>query len=302
MLKQESMEKFSMIQGSEEWHKWRREGIGSSDVSAILGLCPYNTPLNVYESKVFDDRNSDSNPAIEKGHDLEPRARAALEIQKEKNFLPTVLQHESLPFLRCSLDGMSEDGKEICEIKYVGKDHYKKIKAGEISEHHMVQMQYQLFLSGAEKCHYVAYYKPAPKSKDKEEIHILEVEPDLDQIEIIFKEVKSFWNESVLKRNPPALSERDCLEVLDKDLLDDMKEYRKTALEIKNLESTLKEIKDRIEEKVPHDNCRGAGIHVRKYTRKGNVDYSKIPNLEGVNLDDYRKRDTTVCTIRIDKD
>jgi hypothetical protein len=30
-------------------------------------------------------------------------------------------------------------------------------------------------------------------------------------------------------------------------------------------------------------------VHTTKYIKKGNVDYAKIPELKGVNLDAYRK-------------
>lgn len=37
------------------------------------------------------------------------------------------------------------------------------------------------------------------------------------------------------------------------------------------------------------ESCRGAGVQLTKYSRQGNVDYSKIPELWGLNLSDYRK-------------
>jgi hypothetical protein len=38
-----------------------------------------------------------------------------------------------------------------------------------------------------------------------------------------------------------------------------------------------------------NQNSAGGGVRVSKLTRKGNVDYKKIPELKAVNLDEYRK-------------
>lgn len=47
---------------NDEWHAWRRQGIGSSDAPAILGVCPYRTPLDVWLEKT--DRASPRSPTI----------------------------------------------------------------------------------------------------------------------------------------------------------------------------------------------------------------------------------------------
>jgi hypothetical protein len=49
------------------------------------------------------------------------------------------------------------------------------------------------------------------------------------------------------------------------------------------------------------DNTKGFGLTIIKTERKGSVDYSKVPELVGVNLDSYRKKSTTVWTINEDK-
>jgi putative phage-type endonuclease len=40
------------VQDSPEWHAARASGIGASDVGAILGLSPWQTPLGVYRTKM----------------------------------------------------------------------------------------------------------------------------------------------------------------------------------------------------------------------------------------------------------
>ncbi len=40
------------------------------------------------------------------------------------------------------------------------------------------------------------------------------------------------------------------------------------------------------------DLCRGAGIELQRIVKKGNVDYTKIPELDFVDLEKYRKPET----------
>lgn len=56
---------------SPEWHEQRRQGIGASDVAAILGLSPWATPLSIYKQKLGVPNVIDENLAWF-GHHLEP--------------------------------------------------------------------------------------------------------------------------------------------------------------------------------------------------------------------------------------
>lgn len=54
-----------------QWLDNRRKGIGGSDVAAILGLNPWRTPLDVYESKVYPPKDEDISEAAYWGITLE---------------------------------------------------------------------------------------------------------------------------------------------------------------------------------------------------------------------------------------
>jgi len=45
--------------------------------------------------------------------------------------------------------------------------------------------------------------------------------------------------------------------------------------------------------KLVDKNCSGAGVKVTQYTRQGNVNYKSVPELKGIDLDDYRGKSTT---------
>ncbi|HRF11267.1 MAG TPA: hypothetical protein PLR37_03900, partial [Candidatus Accumulibacter phosphatis] len=48
--------------------------------------------------------------------------------------------------------------------------------------------------------------------------------------------------------------------------------------------------KDRLLELSTHPSETGFGVSVTRYWKQGNVDYKRVPELQGVNLDAYRQK------------
>lgn len=68
----------------------------------------------------------------------------------------------------------------------------------------------------------------------------------------------------------------------------------------KNLyEQKQKEIKPQIEKLMLHSNMFTENCQVQMITRKGNVDYSKIPELKNINLEKYRKKETRYLQVKM---
>ena len=55
----------------EEWLDARRNGIGGSDASAILGINPSSSPLKVYLDKIGKGEEPETTEAMRQGTDLE---------------------------------------------------------------------------------------------------------------------------------------------------------------------------------------------------------------------------------------
>ena len=47
-----------------EWLDWRRGGIGSSDIAAIIGLSPWATPYSVWAEKTGRLDNHDNDDTV----------------------------------------------------------------------------------------------------------------------------------------------------------------------------------------------------------------------------------------------
>lgn len=60
------------VQDSPEWHEARRSSLGASEVAAVLGLSPWQTPLTVWRAKVLGEVNEIDPEASFHGHRMEP--------------------------------------------------------------------------------------------------------------------------------------------------------------------------------------------------------------------------------------
>jgi len=80
---------------------------------------------------------------------------------------------------------------QIAEIKcpYAGKESklWKLMEKGEIPKYYLVQMEQQMFVSGAQFCHFFVY-----ASSDGSFLHQV-VEPDLELRQNLIEAWKEFW-------------------------------------------------------------------------------------------------------------
>lgn len=193
-----------------EWLAWRKQGLGSSDAPIVMGVSQWCTPYRLWEIKTgIYEKPEMSNRAIERGNALEPKARAQYELEHDIDMPPKLVEHESHPWLRASLDGYNEGQRGILEVKCPGASDHRLACNGSVPEKYWPQIQHQLLVTGAE---YVDYY-----SFDGERGATVRVLPDILYCRKLFETLRDFW-QKVLKRAPPPLSERDIVRVRDSNL------------------------------------------------------------------------------------
>ena len=154
------MQKFNftnLIQGSDEWLEYRKGGLGSSDAPIIMGCSPWMTAEELFKEKIGKKKPKKMTEAMERGHRLEPAARAYYEFKSEIDFIPITVEHPQYPFLRASLDGYNEEFKIILEIKAPGRETHLKALRGEVPEHYRIQCLHQLMVTGANRCDYFSF-------------------------------------------------------------------------------------------------------------------------------------------------
>ena len=132
--------------------KDRTKFIGASEVSSILGINPFNTPLQVWAVKTKEVEAPDlsDNEAVEWGSRLE---RVVSEKFAEKHGVKLIARktryvHPEHDFLSCELDNIIAGTEELVEIKTVNAWAYKQWEnQDEIPDHVVVQVIMQLGLS-----------------------------------------------------------------------------------------------------------------------------------------------------------
>lgn len=281
----------------ESWHRWRKKGIGATDAAVILQASPYKTPYQLWAEKCgLVERDTTISFVMSKGQEFEPYVRELFATTKNIKVVPAWVEDG---IFRCSLDGLYEqNGSNIpLEIKLVGREYFRKIKEGEpLREDHLIQVQMQIMLLDAPYGTYAVY------NDELDEMFDRRVEPDYDLMNRIRSEGRAFW-ELVESKTAPELSDKDIVEIEEQALCETAFRYAEVKRQMDSLKKELTALEEALTKIVepgkPSVFLRGAGVSITGYFRKGNVDYAKIPELNGVDLEKYRKKSSFCHRITI---
>jgi putative phage-type endonuclease len=275
-----------MIQGTKEWLELRNDYIGASDAPVIMGVSPWKTPFMLWEEKLGVSSGQQQNSAMAYGKSME--APALLEyskisgVQLSEDEKDLIVFHAEYDFMMCSLDGISACKTIAVEIKNVNAEDHALAKSGTVPEKYYPQLQHQLACLGHEKIHYFSY-------KEGDSV-LLTVDRDDEYIARMIEEEKKFWG-YVLGFSPPPMSQGDVIDLSDDaDWNKLSKEWLSVNEQIAWLEEQEKALREALISKTAGKNSKGCGVALSKVVRKGNVDYGKIPELAGVDLEPYRKK------------
>lgn len=287
----------SEFKKDKSFHDLRKSGCGGSDVAVIMGTSPYKSPYQLWMEKTgkVEPEDISNMPHVRRGIVGEKTARMMLEAEYLKSFVPKFWEGE-LPYYRCSDDGYNEDLNMFLEIKTMSEKNHKLVADGIIPEYYMAQVQWNLFVSKCKKALFVSF-RPEDGSMYKIEVY---ANPQMQQE--IKDHVDYFWNEYVVKDIAPPLTDKDFV-------VDDSEEMKNILDEYDSLKATKEAIDNKIEVLRAHLEQRMEGKHAVKshghvlqmQTRKGNVDYSKIPELKLIDLEAYRKPATVSLFVRPQK-
>jgi len=280
-----------MKQNTESWEEWRSKGLGSSDAPIIMGVSPWMTPFGLWELKTKRRKPKENNWAMDRGNQLEPKARAHYQLLSDLDMPARLAEHKLYNFLRASLDGFNSiGGGRILEIKCPGREDHAKALAGKIPEKYIWQLVHQLAVADAEVVDYFSF--------DGERGIIVPFHRDQKLEKTLIQKEQAFW-ELIQTDTPPELGDRDFKLLTGKKEKELFTQYKKLKLaadaSAAALESVRKEIIEQIED--PRVIC--ADVQLIKSERKGSVDYSKIPELKKVDLEQYRKKASQVVTLKI---
>lgn len=148
----------NLIQGSEEWHTWRMNGIGASECAAIMDKNRFKTPYGVWKDKMFGDERF-TNEDIERGVSMEEEARNWISEKLDKKFIPMCGYRKERPWQLASLDCYQchDEGVLAGEIKCPRQKKILEIQKNGVPDYWLWQMQHQMSVTGADTMFFLAY-------------------------------------------------------------------------------------------------------------------------------------------------
>lgn len=265
-------------QGSSEWLALRKTKITATDANVIMKASPWNSPSELYKEKIGEKEPIRPNKRMLDGLTLEPIARDLFNLKTGFKMKPTVMVKD---WMMASLDGFDSGTGNILEIKCPGEKDHSIAISGKVPDHYYAQLQHQMYITDTGMAYYFSF--------DGIDGVTVEVKRDSAYIEKMLEEERKFY-ECLQNKVPPESTEY-------KERNDD--KWRKLAIQwksvtqcIRDLEKEEEFIRKELIDLSGDENCKGAGISLCRFQRKGNVDYSKILELKNVDLEPYRKPET----------
>ena len=207
----------------EEWLKAREEGIGASEVAAVLCLSPWETPYSLWLKKTGQAPPVEENDAMRRGHYLEDAVVQWWMHETGEQVIKAsaddvIYVNPEHPYMRVTPDRIVKGRKKILEVKSTA------IQMGEtIPDHYLCQVMYQMYVTG---------------------IH---------QAELIYiaGKVTEFWNENVLGgKEPDAFSIADLAVKVPRSTPEKCIEADETALDQINVLREKKAMYDAIGDEI----------------------------------------------------
>jgi putative phage-type endonuclease len=269
-----------VTQGSLEWHEHRRRYRNASETPVVLGVSPWKTPYQLWQEKLGLVQPAVT-AAMVHGGELEPAARAAYEGRTGFVMQPLVLLDGEYS---ASLDGVTIGGDRIVEIKcpYKGQSSalWQAVEGGgHLPKHYQLQVQHQLMVSGAEIADVFIF--------DGSDGILVEVLPD----PTAWPRIHEGWDtfaEYVATKAAPPLCDRDKRVREDAEWLSAAAHYLDIKLAAEQAQEALTEAKERLVALATHTSETGGRVTVTRFWKAGVIEYKRIPQLQGVDLEQYR--------------
>lgn len=264
-------------QGTSEWLDLRAEKITATDAAIIMGLSPFCSPYRRFCQKLGLEAPQPITPAMERGMRLEEAARQKFKEYTNLDMQPAVIESANNPWMMASLDGLDASKRFQLEIKCPNAETHEMAKMGKVPKYYEAQIQHQLAVTGLEWSYYFTF--------DGTEGAIVEVERDRAFIEEMIEAERDFYRR-LREFDPPSQTH---LVIKTKEMETAVANYALACDMKKKAETMEKEAREMLLSISSGQSIQGFGLKLTHYFEKGRVDYAQIPELNGIDLDRYRK-------------
>lgn len=288
-----------MASNTDDWVEERRKSVGCSDLSAILGLNPYQDQHGVWLQKTVG-ASTPSSWRMEIGHALEPVVRG---IFTERTNVD-VREHGMLrslerPYFHYSPDGITSDGG-VFEAKTTS--HWLKgdWADGQTADHAEIQVQGGMYVTGLDHAWVAVMIDANPDS-----VQVRRVERNDEFIRLMLDSVDFFWREYVEKNVEPPVGSQSLAWLKEQyvepvegeqytftdDNFDVFTAYREATRAVSEANKRKKEAEALLREQV-----KDAGVMMYQGEKLGTISKVTRRDLDkkrlqeaGINLDDYMR-------------
>ena len=278
------MREIILEQGSAEWHKFRENKVGASLAPIVMGV-GFQTPYNKWQQMMGLIPEQKKTSAMQRGLDLEPIVRLMASAYAGVQFKPKVILHDTLDWHYSSFDGLTDDYKHAVEIKCPGWADHQLARQGLIPDKYYPQLQHMMFDCELDNMIYSSYFDH--ENEENEVVYVV-VNRDDDYIKKLYAKEQEFYK-CIIEFTEPERMDKDFNQNNSKEWADIMAK----VLEEQKLENYHKENKENYKSQAiamaGNRSTIGSGYKLSKSIRQGNVDYKAVPELKGINLDQYRK-------------
>ena len=197
-----------------EWLRWRRKGIGGSDVSAIVGVSKWQSVIELWLSKTNQKHDEvEENEAMTWGKILEPTIRNHFAETTGKKVIEirAILQHKQYPFMIADLDGLTEDDDgepAILECKCVSEYKRHEWADGNVPIYYQCQVQHYLAITGLNTAYVVALV-------GGNSFIVREIHADKELQAMLIAVEADFWNKVQNMIRPQPDASDACKNLLD---------------------------------------------------------------------------------------
>ena len=280
-------------QGTQEWHAWRADGIGASDVASVINW-PYahETARALWMIRTGRKPRADlsNNYFVLRGQKFEPLARGAVEeyLAARLGFrdlaIPVCVQHDDYDFIRVSLDGMLSDGIPT-ELKVPCWENFEIVRRdkrqSEPYQRYYPQVQDQMLATGADYG-FLSFYRVYDNR-----LVVFEIKRDQNFIDQLIEKQAWWWD--LYKRDvPPPITEHDIYEPQDPAR---QTEWIALATELRTLWSEMADVvptfkaakakEAELKKKLAslmdgYERAEFAGVRLNRSNRAGTIDYPAL--------------------------
>lgn len=136
----------------EEWLKWRKSGIGGSEVAALVGLHPYLSPFAIYMDKVGELEPREDTEAMRLGRDLEGYVadRFSEKIGIKVRRKPCILMDDDCDFMIADIDRWNRKERVGLECKTMSPTSKaaRGLEDNNVPPQYYIQCQWYMMITG----------------------------------------------------------------------------------------------------------------------------------------------------------